>query len=418
MIDQAYVIARREFLERVRTAWFAIVTLLGPIGMIGIIVIPAWLGAKSAAEGFHIQVLDHTGRDLAASLAIEVEASGTSVRIEPVPPDTDESVLFARIADEEIDGFLLLPEDLLAGGKAIYRGDNATNLGLVRGMRELVSFAVFRVKGGDLGLEEAQVTELLDRVEVEALHTTGSAEAKSGGASFALGYAVMFVLYMAILLYAVNVLRSVVMEKSNRVVEIVVSSVKPRALMLGKVVGVAGVGLFQLGVWALMAVLLIRHREVVLGIFGIEGAGAFSVPPLGAAAIAITLVYFLLGFFFYAALYAAIGAMVNSEQEAQQAQTPLVILLIIPAACVQLVANDPRGAVSEALTQIPFSSPILMPMRYLLDAASPGQIGLSIGILAASTAAAVLLAGRIYRVGILSYGKRPSLRELGRWLRS
>jgi ABC-2 type transport system permease protein len=165
-----------------------------------------------------------------------------------------------------------------------------------------------------------------------------------------------------------------------------------------------------------MMLLLLRYRETVLGWFGIHGAGAFSLPSVNAASLVLVLAYFLLGYFFYASLYAAIGAMVNSEQEAQQAQAPVVILLVIPVACVQLIGNDPRGTAAEVLTLLPFSSPVLMPMRYMLGGASTTDLVLSLAILAATTAGTVLLAGRIYRVGILMYGKRPSLRELGRWL--
>jgi ABC-2 type transport system permease protein len=214
-----------------------------------------------------------------------------------------------------------------------------------------------------------------------------------------------------------NVMRSVVQEKTSRVVELMVAAAKPRALMAGKIIGVGAVGLLQLAIWLGMAYLTIQYREHVLGVFGVEGSGGFAIPPLRPSEIAIALAYFLFGYFFYAALYAAVGAMVSSEQEAQQAQTPVILLLIIPMTCMQLVANDPRGSTAELMTMLPFSSPILMPMRYLLGGASVLQLVLSLAILIASTAIVVAIAARIYRVGILMYGKRPSLRELARWLR-
>ncbi len=165
-----------------------------------------------------------------------------------------------------------------------------------------------------------------------------------------------------------------------------------------------------------MGVVTINQRGALLGLFGVD-AGGWSVPPMAAVDVAIILAYFLLGYFFYAAIFAAIGAMVSSEQEAQQAQTPVILILVIPMLCVQLVANDPRGAVAEVLTQVPFSSAILMPMRWSLGGASPASVLVSIAILAASTYLVARLAARIYRVGILMYGKRPGLRELWRWLR-
>jgi ABC-2 type transport system permease protein len=186
--------------------------------------------------------------------------------------------------------------------------------------------------------------------------------------------------------------------------------------MLGKILGVGAVGLIQVTVWAVMGVVTINQRGALLGMFGVD-AGGWSVPPMDAADIAVILVYFLLGYFFYAGIFAAIGAMVSSEQEAQQAQTPVMMILIVPMLCVQLVANDPRGMVAEVLTQIPISAAVLMPMRWSLGGASTASLLISMTILALSTWLVSLLAARIYRVGILMYGKRPSLREVLRWLR-
>jgi ABC-2 type transport system permease protein len=418
MSRQAFIVARREFLERVRTKWFAIVTLLGPIGMVVALAVPAYLSVKSAQEGFHVQLLDHSGRDIGAQINVDVDAKGVGFKIESVPPDTPLELMEKRIADEEIDGYLVVPENVLTGGEVVYWGDNASSPIVQRGLSRMIDFAVFRTRGADLGLEEASIAVLFAGVKFDAKQTTGSGEASSGSASFIIGYVVMFILYIAILLYAVAVLRSVIQEKNNRVVEIIVSSIKPLPLMLGKVIGVGCVGLLQLSLWGLMAVILVTFREQVLGLFGVAGAGDFDLPSLGADDLLVIFTYFILGFFFYAALYAAIGAMVNSEQEAQQAQTPVMLLLMVPVLCVQIVAGDPRGTVAEVLTQIPFASPILMPMRYLMDAVSLGQMLLSISILLVSLIGAVFVAAKVYRVGILSYGKKPTMAELMRWIRN
>jgi ABC-2 type transport system permease protein len=175
--------------------------------------------------------------------------------------------------------------------------------------------------------------------------------------------------------------------------------------------------LFQLSIWVAFGAALIWQRGAVLGAFGVDDAGGVDIPALSGVAVIVVLLYFVLGYFFYASLYAAVGAMVNSDQEAQQAQTPIVILLIIPVVFVQLVADDPRGGAAEVLTLIPFASPILMPMRFLLGGAGFGDLALSLAILIASMGLAIWVAARIYRVGILMYGKRPSLKELARWIR-
>ncbi len=409
------VVAKRELLERVRTGWFIAITLLGPLFMVGIIVVPAYLAVESAKEGFDFAIVDRTGRGVGEVIRDMTKAELLPTRVELAPPTAREQDLLDRIEAREIDGYLLLPSDLLSGGTAIYQGENASGVGVHERISSLVNRAAQEIRAADLGLAKPKLAALVAEVKVD----TERPEGASGQASFFLGYAVMFVLYMAILLYAVNVMRSVVLEKTSRVVEIVLSAVKPRALMLGKIVGVGGVGVLQLTAWALMAIVLFRYRADLLALFGVPRAAsaAFELPPLELSDVAVALTYFVLGFFFYASLYAALGAMVNSDQEAQQAQTPVVVLLIIPAACVQIVAGDPRGGAAELFTMIPFSSPILMPMRWVLGGASAADLAGSLAILIVSTAVVVWLAARIYRVGILMYGKRPSLRELSRWIR-
>ena len=407
------VIARRELLERVRTKWFAIVTLLGPILMIAVVLVPALL-ARAADTAARVHIVDHSGR-VAAPLVAGLRALRWKPEI--VPADTTEVELRRRIADDQIDGYLVIPKDAPSAGTIFYAGDNATNPGAMQQLYVATNTVVQKLRGSDARIPDETLAKVLVPVDMTMRHTTGETEGSSGGAAFALGYAVMFVLYMSIVLYAANVLRSVVQEKTNRVVEIMVAAAKPRALMAGKILGVGGVGLIQISIWVGMAVLTLTYRGTVLGVFGVESAGNWSVPPLTAVDVIVILTYFLLGYFFYSAIYAAIGAMVSSEQEAQQAQTPIVMLLVIPLASFQLISNDPRGPVAEVLTQIPFSSAILMPMRWLLGGATTGSLLLSMAILAGSTLIVSRLAARIYRIGILMYGKRPSLRELARWLR-
>jgi ABC-2 type transport system permease protein len=412
------VIAQRELLERVRTWWFIVVTLLGPILMLAMIVVPALLAEESKKERQRMVIVDlgDPASQVGEAFAAKAPANWT---VEHAPPGTTDEELLRRIRDDEIDGFLTIPAGIDAPGAqltATYRGGNATNQGIVGKVYQHLTAAVYTVRFAREGFSEARMAAMLAAPDISVQHTTGEDSGSSGAAVFIAGYAVMFVLYMAIVLYAVNVMRSVVQEKTNRIVEIMMAAAKPRALMLGKILGVGVVGLIQIGVWVAMALLTMHFRAEILGVFGVE-AGGWPMPPLDADAIVVILAYFLLGYFFYASLYAAIGAMVSSDQEAQQAKTPVIRHLIVPRACMQLVANDPRGGAAQALTMCPFSAPILMPMRYLLGGASGLEVAVSLAILAASTWVAAWAAARIYRVGILLYGKRPSLRELGRWIR-
>lgn len=411
------VIARREFVERVRTIWFLIVTLLGPVAMTALMVVPAWLTVRSSRETVIIQVVDRSGHKLFPDLVTGAALAGVNFDLKEAPPGADDAHLLQSIREEKINGFLVIPPDALAGQSATYRGDNASNFRIKVSLVQALNYAAVKARASAAGIAAATFDSLRSPpVDVVAQTDNGSGQATSGEASFMTGFVVMFILYMSILLYAVNVLRSVIQEKTSRVVEIVISAASPRALMLGKVIGVGGVGLFQLGIWAVISLGLIHFRAEVLGLFGLSGSG-FALPPLSVVDVAIILAYFALGYFLYAAIYAAIGAMVSSEQEAQQLQMPVVLLLILPVACVQMVSNDPRGGAAQLLTAVPFWSPVLMPMRYLLGGATWTEVATSLAILLLSIAAVVAVAGRIYRIGVLMYGKRPSLRELGRWIR-
>jgi ABC-2 type transport system permease protein len=258
---------------------------------------------------------------------------------------------------------------------------------------------------------------LLGRVNFIAQLNTGAAKATSGLAAFFLGYILSFILYMVITLYGVAVMRSVVTEKTSRVMELMVAAVKPRALMGGKILGVGAAGLIQVTIWLAMGAITLKYRNEILGAFGVDTTSGPTLPPLELLEISVVLCYFVIGFFFYAAMYAAVGAMVSSEQETQQVQMPVTMLLVIGVLCFQVISNDPRGTPAQVMTMLPFWSPLLMPMRYVLGGASLGEVALSLGILLVSTGLVVRGAAKIYRVGVLMYGKRPSLRELIRWLR-
>ena len=172
----------------------------------------------------------------------------------------------------------------------------------------------------------------------------------------------------------------------------------------------------QIVAWLAMGAVTLAYRDQILGAFGVTGTGA-ALPSLALDVVAIVIVYFILGYFFYAAMYAAVGAMVSSEQDTQQVQTPVTMLLVIGALCLQLVSNDPRGSTSAIMTMVPFWSSMLMPLRYLLGGATLGEVAISLAILVASTVLVARAAAKIYRVGVLMYGKRPNLQELVRWLR-
>jgi ABC-2 type transport system permease protein len=254
-------------------------------------------------------------------------------------------------------------------------------------------------------------------VAFDARQPSAAGGEATGEAAFAVAYIVSFLLYMSILLYGVTVLRSVVLEKSSRVMEVVVSCARPWDLMLGKVLGTGMLGLTQLGVWASLAVGLVVFKTPLLARFAGPAAASIALPTIGLGQLACVVVFFLGGYFLYSSIFAAVGAANDSERDAQQAQMPIMMVLIVASMCFPIISGAPRDPLAVVLTTIPFFSPVLMPMRVLITPVPAWEIALSLVTLLATIALALWCAARIFRVGILMYGKRSTLRELLRWVR-
>jgi ABC-2 type transport system permease protein len=413
-LRDTWVIAKREFYERVRSKWFIVMTVLWPILMVGMIIVPAVIGGQGT-DGAKVSIVDKSG-ELAPSMSFQL---GVLLKWNPtvVAADSDEKQLRAKIKSNEINGYVVIPKDALDGGEIIYQGDNASNQTVALLFSRVAQSVVIEKRARRAGLSEVELVALNRPVNVSVKHTTGEEEGTAGVFAFLIGYMIAFFIYILITLYGINVMRSVVTEKSSRVVELLVAATKPRAMMSGKIIGVGFAGLLQIGIWFLLGALAISQRDTILGLVGAEPGATSMVPSLTTAQLAITLACFILGYLFYSALYAAVGAMVSSEQDSQQAQMPVTFLLVIGIIAITAVTNDPRGQAATIMTMVPFWSPMLMPLRYFLGGATLGQVGLSLAILAVSTVIVARAAAKIYRVGILMYGKRPTLRELVRWLR-
>lgn len=406
-----FVIARRELLERIQSKWFLVMTIVMPVAMVAMIVVLALLTARG--EGAKVEILDRTG-----VLAQPVADALTALKWKPavIAADTPDDVEMARIRTKQITGFLTIPADGLDGGKIVYRGENGSSQVVEFTLREVVRQVVHEARGKRVGLSDEARAALFRALDFVSLQTSGRGEATLGSAAFGIGYGIAYLLLLVIVTYGVAVMRSVVQEKTSRVMELMVATVKPRSLMSGKILGVGTAGLIQIAIWLTMGALTLAYRDQILGLFGKSGGGS-GLPSLAADHVAIALCYFVLGYFFYAALYASLGAMVSTDQEAQQVQTPVTVLLVAGIAMVTAVSGDPRGVTSAVVTMLPFWSALLMPMRYFLGGATLGEVAISLGILAISTMLVARAAAKIYRVGVLMYGKRPTMRELIRWMR-
>ena len=423
-----WAIVEREYLERVRNKWFLIGTFFGPILFGAILFLPQYVSSRrqTSVDVAQVRVLDATGSQLGSRVVAGLNGGvmGDTTRTQLVRIDSAGTTRAMRDAEAEvlrgrIKGYLLLDRRTLAGQRAQYVGTNATVIPEVDAIRTAVRRAVMAERLDRAGVDAAEA-ERLARLDVQLRTERLTAAGGRGGsgrlnALFAIIVAAL--LYMTIFLYGQAVLRGVIEEKQTRVAEVVVASVSPTRLLTGKVLGVGAVGLTQMLLWIATGAAMLRAREAVLARLGITTA-PLILPHIEPAQLVLLVFFFLLGYLFYASLFAAVGAMVSTEQEAQQAQLPVAMLLVLSIAFLQPALEAPDSPLAVNLSVLPFSSPILMPLRMSTVAVPTWQIGLAIAELMLACVVAVWLAARIYRIGLLMYGKRPTLREVFRWVRA
>ena len=424
-MSEMLIVLRREFMERVRSRSFLVSTILIPVFVGGLFLLPVVMGSGGGEH--RIVLVDESpagiGEMVARTLSVPPPAGdddANTFRVERVaaPLESVRARLNRQVLSEEIDGYLHLPADVLAGNRVHLRARNVSNFGVERDLRPAVSLAVQTARLQAAGLDVGQVAALMRPVDVGASRVTARGEQEGGAeSSFYLGYVLGFMVYMLVLLYGVNVMRSVLEEKTNRIVEVIVSSMKATHLMAGKILGVGAVAVLQVSIWAAMGVLANSQSGGIARRFGLP-ADAFSGVHVDPWMLASSLAFFLLGFLLYAALFAAVGAAVNSEQEAQQFQTVALLPLIAPMLFITSVISDPLGTTATVLGLIPFTAPVTMPMRMAAAVVPAWQIFLSLAGILVAVVLVAWAAGKIYRIGILSTGKKPTLRGLGHWLRA
>jgi ABC-2 type transport system permease protein len=419
-----WVVIRREFVARVKTKWFVVSTVMGPVLMALMVLLPMFM-ATSGGGSRSVVVLDGTSTAFGDRLTGMLNESGpvAASRIVVDLPGLEARAdsLAEVVGRKEIDGFLIVTDGTVEDGHAEYRGSNASSQVDIAILQRITREAVLTERLDQVGVDPRLVAQATIPLEMRTVTIRGGeATEQSGEATFFLAYFMWFLLYTAILMYGMQVLGAVVEEKTTRIVEVLVSSLRPFELLAGKILGVGTVGLFQLTIWAVTARLLLTQRQALAELFGIPQSGvAIQLPEIPIATIGVLLTYFVLGFFLYAGMFAAVAATASSDVEARQAQTPVMMLLVIPA-IVSLMAmiTEPDGSLFVALTLIPISSPIAMPGRWVVSDVPPTDLVVSVVLLVLGLVFVTWIAGRVYRVGILMYGKRPSPKEMWRWVRA
>lgn len=413
MWRNVWAVWRREYIQRVQSRWFIIATVGGPFIMASLIVIPVLLTERSEYNDTTIAVIDETNV-LLDRVVPALEQGGWIVRAEGWREGALEE-LTAKIEIGALAGLLVLDGMTLSTGEArLYSGINESPLRLLT-MRSAISQAALEYH---LGQSDADAMALLQggRLSVRVINESG---VDTDGVEFLIAFGGAFFLYMVILMYAVAVMWATLDEKASRVVEIILSSMKPWHLMLGKILGVWAVSMTQILVWICSVTLFIAAGIPVLlsGRYGLPQLENLGEVLPGPGLWALFMGFFILGYLMYSGLYASLGAMCSTDQEVQQAQLPMLLLLLVPILMVLPVIQSPMTPMSTGLSLFPLFSPILMWARVATGVVPAWQVGLSFVLMVLSVFGIAWAAGRIYKAGILMTGKRPTLPELWRWLR-
>ena len=405
-----FLIARREYLERVRTRSFMIATILIPLLMGGGIA-ASILIAKHTKSSSHIVIVS-PDLDLATDVQKQLDDdTDHNMQLNVIAPPTVNTrpTLQRELKAKDIDGYLWITPAAANGQKPTidYKQGSSADLATRNTVRDALSKVFTRERLMQQGMSPGDVKALMAPINM----SSSNEEQDDTGANFAGAYVLFFLMYMVIMLYGMNVARSIIEEKTSRVFEVMLSTVKPGEMMAGKVIGVGSVGLTQVSLWMLAAVIL-TATPLMTHLLG--GGTHISI---SAEQVGFFIIYFLLGYLLYSAMAAALGAMTNSEQELQQLNMFLVMPLAACMISLPLVLNAPQNIWSRVLSMVPFFSPLLMYMRISVSPVPWYEIAASIVLMSLTIYAVLWIASRIYRVGILMYGKKPNLPEILRWLK-
>jgi ABC-2 type transport system permease protein len=423
-VRETLLIIKREFRERVASKSFVAGTLLFPLLMIALIALPTLVGGGGAEWDLALVseapagVTDAFEQQLTAPA--EGDDDGNSYRLERVdgPIATVRERLAERLASEDLDGYIAVPADVLQSGSIVFRARKGGSFDVIRDLRIAGTRAVQQERLRQSGIDASAVAALVAPVKIDEARLTDAGEQRGGALStFLTAYMVAFLIYIMTTLYGVAVMRSVLEEKTNRIAEVLMSTIRASHLMAGKIIGVGSAAVVQVLIWVAITAVVVKLSPRLGGGFSLPEPAlqALNVAP---ATGLLLFVYFVLGFFLYAAVFAIVGAAVTSEQEAQSVQFLALIPMIAPMMFLQTILNAPLGGVAVALGLIPFTSPITMPMRMASTRVPALEVAGSLALLALGIVVVAWIAGKVYRVGILSTGKRPSFGELVRWVRS
>lgn len=427
-MNKIWLVVKREYLTRVKKKSFIVMTILTPILMAGLVIGLVAIQMSDQGQTKTIGVIDESG------LFINKFEDTEVINYRYLNKSLDQGK--SDYGKDTNDALLYIPKlDIYnPSGIQLYE-DRNPHFGITAKIENTLEKEIRNLKIREAGISEEVIKELNTRVDISTINLTETGE-KSSSAEMTVGtaYVSSLLIYFFLFLYGVQVMKGVMEEKSNRIVEVVISSIKPFQLMMGKILGIAAVGLTQFMLWALLStsimaivfyVMDIQQANTVEMIAGAEAAemaemqtslmGDYmetlsSLPYVGL----VFILYFLGGYFLYAALFATVGSAVDSDSDSQQFMFPITIPLIISIIALQFVLQDPDGSVAVWMSMIPLSSPVVMMGRIPFDP-PVWQIAISLALLVGGFILTTWLAARIYRVGILMHGTKVNYRTLAKW---
>jgi len=406
-------VAKWEFLEKVKSKAFIISLVIMPLIMVGLGVLSGFLAAGADEKPITVGIIDETN-SIAGPLSARLEEKyklpdkRPNYRIETIPrqEDFEKTKAFANsmIANDKIEGYLTIPAAVYDSGKVEYRAPNVGNIRIQERFSRTIEEVVVEKRLASKGYDPKLVRSLMTDVDIKSIKVNEKGEERESGflETFFSAYIVIMMLMFLVMTMGQLLIRSVVEEKSNRVIEVLLSSCSARDLMVGKILGLSGLGIVQLLIWGVIGVVISMKT----------GSQSFSPEH-----ILLSLVYFILGYLLYSAIFVAAGSPVTTEQEAQQITTYVSLTLVFPIFMAMPVMQNPDSMLYKILSFVPILTPTFMVLRIPIQMPATWEILGTIALLIVSVLLMMWAAGKIFRVAILVYGKRPTIPELIRWVR-
>lgn len=422
-------IIAHEYISKVKTKGFLLGTILGPLGLVALLGLIVYISMNFGDTTKKLAIVDNEG-----TIYTELVAMDSSLYYKA---NKSVDALKKDLQEEKIDGYVIIPSDILEKGEVAVYTTGGGGLGLLSSLEDNLTSIVTVKRLERVGTDASVIDLIKQRVSVATNKITESGETEQDDtkAMAYVGYGLGFAMYFLVFIYGSFVSRGVIEEKSNRIIEVLASSAKPFEIMMGKVIGIGLVGLTQIIFWLILGFALLTVLGPLLfgdpesmkamtdmaqqqgGNMAAQSQG-FSIPGVDFSLVIGFLFYFIMGYFTYATFFAGVGAAVDNEQDAAQLQLPITLPIILAIMLTPQVMNNPDSTLSVVLSIVPLTSPLIMIVRIAATNVPIIELAASILALVGFFFVAIWISAKIYRIGILMTGKKPKFSDLIKWIRT